>query len=297
MDPIWSVWHQHQPQDHVPGRRTGDTLCHHGRTGQSPHPCTYSHSLGTTLGLPFPQPSLQRLQKSCSLTWFVHTCTRSGPNQHAGLLQLCGLCSSLRLPSPGGFSCHQAPIGVWVSIPHLLVACSGSGNQLCLHGTDSALHRSYPSSSPMSFLLPVVTVGFSLYSLQLGFFCSFLLQIHPCPPQAEVLHTLQLFDSAPASSSQRCPMPWALSENPLWGLQHPARSRGGLLPSLSQNAGVQGPRTAGWQAAWRGTVCARVSLCDGAGAAPESASRAFSVIYEVSSGSIAPLPGRRLEMG
>lgn len=53
----------------------------------------------------------------------------------------------------------------------------------------------------MSFPLPVVTVGSALYSLQLEVFCSFFFQIHPCPPQAEVLHTLQLFASAPSLPS------------------------------------------------------------------------------------------------
>jgi len=58
---------------------------------------THNHSLGTT-----PQPSLQRLQKSCSLRWFIHTCTRSGPNHHAGLLPLClGALQLSEAPQPG----------------------------------------------------------------------------------------------------------------------------------------------------------------------------------------------------
>lgn len=114
----------------------------------------------------------------------------------------------------------------------------------------------------MSFPLPVVTVGFPLYSLQLVFFFfSFLLQSHPCPTQAEVLHMLQLFVLAPASSSQRCPMPWALPEDPPGGFSILQGAAGGLLLSLSQNTGVQGPRRAAWQGSkgWH-RVCMHVPV-------------------------------------
>lgn len=72
----------------------------------------------------------------------------------------------------------------------------------------------------------------------MGFFSPFFLQIPPCSPQAELLRTLQLFASAPGSSSQRCPVPWALPEDPPGCFS--------ILPGATGGCGHAAPKASGY---------------------------------------------------